>query len=111
MDSCCARGYWPFRIDNFEKNVEAKKSPPFSPVNYTSEKSSQPGHSPSISWSNKKNFRPYQGSNNCQQSSILVTEVNAAIMKKNRKSEKNISLVECFCYQKTSYYVNKCPNM
>lgn len=40
IDSRCIRGYWPLRTNNFEKDVEAKKFPPPSSVNYISKQSS-----------------------------------------------------------------------
>ena len=56
-----ARGNRPLRIEDCNKNVEVKKSLPFSSINYTSEQSFQPGLSNPLP--NKKNSRLCQGGN------------------------------------------------
>lgn len=42
IDSWYARRYEHFRTDDYDKDVGAKKSSRFNPVNYTSEQSFQP---------------------------------------------------------------------
>lgn len=89
MDSQCAKGRRPLRADDFDKDIEAKKSLLPRPVNYISRRSFQP--SPSISQPNKMNSRPRQRGNSCQQDGILVTSVNATTVKKTRKTEKDFN--------------------
>lgn len=51
IDSHCTRDYRLLKIGDFDKDVEAKKSPPLNSINYTSKQSSHPGLS--AHWQNK----------------------------------------------------------
>ena len=53
INSQYTRELQPFRTDDFEKNVKAKKFPPFSPANYIAGQFSQLDSS--AFWSNKEN--------------------------------------------------------
>ena len=94
--------------DDLEKDVEAKKPLPPSSANYTSEQFFQPSRS--ALWQMKKNPLLCRSGNAHQQGSTPVIRVNITIVKKDKKAEKNISLVEYFSYHKKSHYVNKCSD-
>ena len=106
INAWCTWGNLPIKNKKSNKDIKAKKTSHPTPANQPSHSSGYTGHySHAIACINKKKSYLYHSDNSCQSSNTLTTGINTTTIKKDKKTNKNLSQVDYY-----KYYANICPN-